>query len=101
MDYSIIDAFTTQPYAGNPASVIVFPEDQYTEYPSYEVLQSIAAEFNLSETAFLLRDRTSSYAAAHPTFRLRWLSPKVEIDLCGHATLGKCKKLDCCIIIFR
>ena len=70
-----IDAFTTRRFAGNPAAVMVmdrFPEDA--------VLQSIAAENNLAETAFLVAERGD--------YRLRWFTPTIEVPLCGHATLA-------------
>ncbi|PUZ57333.1 hypothetical protein GQ55_5G422200 [Panicum hallii var. hallii] len=53
-------------------------------------MQAVAAEFNLSETAFLLRDDGGSLspAAAAPRFQLRWFTPAAEVDLCGHATLA-------------
>lgn len=70
-----VDAFTNQPFKGNPAAVCV------TDAPLDEALmQSIAAEMNLSETAFL-----------HPQadgYSLRWFTPTAEVDLCGHATLA-------------
>lgn len=69
-----IDAFTTQRFAGNPAAVVLlrsFPEDA--------VMQAIAAENNLAETAFLV--------PADGEYRLRWFTP-TEIPLCGHATLA-------------
>ena len=70
-----IDAFTTRPFAGNPAAVMLmnrFPEDT--------VLQEIAAENNLSETAFLVPEGGD--------YRLRWFTPTTEVPLCGHATLA-------------
>jgi PhzF family phenazine biosynthesis protein len=70
-----IDAFTTRPFAGNPAAVMLldrFPEDT--------LLQKIAAENNLSETAFLVPESGD--------YRLRWFSPTTEVPLCGHATLA-------------
>jgi PhzF family phenazine biosynthesis protein len=70
-----IDAFTTRPFAGNPAAVVLldrFPEDT--------VLQEIAAENNLCETAFLVPDGSD--------YRLRWFTPTTEVPLCGHATLA-------------
>jgi PhzF family phenazine biosynthesis protein len=70
-----IDAFTHRPFAGNPAAVCLLgepPEDSW--------MQLVAREMNLSETAFLLpRDGA---------FGLRWFTPTVEVDLCGHATLA-------------
>ncbi len=70
-----IDAFTNRPFAGNPAAVV--PLEAWL--PD-ETLQSIAAEKNLSETAF--------FVAEGDAYRLRWFTPKVEVDLCGHATLA-------------
>jgi PhzF family phenazine biosynthesis protein len=70
-----VDAFTAEPFAGNPAAVCLLPGDRPDDW-----LQRVAAEMNLSETAFLqlLADG----------FRLRWFTPKAEVDLCGHATLA-------------
>ena len=70
-----VDAFTSEPFAGNPAAVCVLagPRD-----PAW--MQHVAREMNLAETAFLDR--------ATDGFNLRWFTPTVEIDLCGHATLA-------------
>ena len=70
-----IDAFTTRRFAGNPAAVI--PLDSF---PEDTVMVTIAAENNLAETAFLVRDGDD--------YRLRWFTPLVEVPLCGHATLA-------------
>jgi PhzF family phenazine biosynthesis protein len=70
-----IDAFTTRRFAGNPAAVM--PMDSF---PADAVLQAIAAENNLAETAFLVPEGGD--------YRLRWFTPKVEVPLCGHATLA-------------
>ena len=70
-----IDAFTSRPFAGNPAAVMLL--DTFLEDT---VLQSIAAENNLSETAFLVREGGD--------YRLRWFTPTTEVPLCGHATLA-------------
>ena len=70
-----VDAFTDRPFAGNPAAVCLLPgwkDDRW--------LQAVAADMNLSETAFLVKNADG--------FDLRWLTPKVEVDLCGHATLA-------------
>src|SRR5215472_6977172 len=70
-----VDAFTAEPFAGNPAAVCVLSEPANEEW-----MRHVAREMNLSETAFL-----------HPEnggYRLRWLTPAVEVDLCGHATLA-------------
>jgi PhzF family phenazine biosynthesis protein len=69
------DAFTHFPYAGNPAAVCLLTEAQPDHW-----MQAVAAEMNLSETAFLLPEGDG--------YRLRWFTPKVEVDLCGHATLA-------------
>src|ERR1022692_4925440 len=70
-----VDAFADRPFAGNPAAVCPL------EAPIPDALmQEIAAENNLSETAFVLRDGNA--------FGLRWFTPTVEVDLCGHATLA-------------
>jgi len=70
-----VDAFSHRPFAGNPAAIC--PLEKWL--PD-EVLQSIAAENNLSETAFYVRDGAR--------YDLRWFTPAVEVDLCGHATLA-------------
>jgi PhzF family phenazine biosynthesis protein len=71
-----VDAFTDQPFSGNPAAVCVVPA------PLDECrMQDIAREMNLSETAFLHR-------RGHDEYHLRWFTPTVEVALCGHATLA-------------
>jgi len=75
MQYQVIDAFTDRLFGGNPAGVCLL-EDWLPD----ETLQNIAAENNLSETAFLVR--RGGY------YDLRWFTPTIEIDLCGHATLA-------------
>lgn len=71
----VVDAFTARPLAGNPAAVCLL-----AEFWPDPTLQQIAAEFNLSETAFVVRRGSA--------FDLRWFTPTVEVDLCGHATLA-------------
>lgn len=81
-----IDAFTDHIFSGNPAAVVHLPD-----WPSDTVLQSIAAENNLSETAFLVEDIPADAPPAPsdgPSYHLRWFTPAVEVDLCGHATLA-------------
>jgi predicted PhzF superfamily epimerase YddE/YHI9 len=76
LEFYQVDAFTNSAFGGNPAAVIVLKsmlEDR--------VLQHIAFENNLSETAFILRKDDGNYA-------LRWFTPDAEVDLCGHATLA-------------
>jgi PhzF family phenazine biosynthesis protein len=70
-----VDAFADVPFAGNPAAVVVLPE-----FPDDSVLAAIAAENNLAETAFLV--------VGDGDYRLRWLTPLVEVPLCGHGTLA-------------
>jgi PhzF family phenazine biosynthesis protein len=70
-----VDAFTDKPFGGNPAAVC--PLERWLDE---ELLQKVAAENNLSETAFFVRKGKN--------FELRWFTPKVEVDLCGHATLA-------------
>ena len=70
-----VDAFTGRPFGGNPAAVCPL-----THWPEEELMQQIAAENNLAETAFFVRDGNR--------FHLRWFTPEIEIDLCGHATLA-------------
>lgn len=70
-----LDAFSVRPLAGNPAAVMILPR-----WLSDGTLAAIAAENNLSETAFVVRDGERLH--------LRWFTPTVEVDLCGHATLA-------------
>ena len=79
--YYHIDAFADKPFTGNPAGVCIL--DSWLED---FLLQRIAAENNLSETAFVVPEGDS--------FGLRWFSPTIEIDLCGHATLATAFVLD-------
>lgn len=82
-----IDAFTDKVFHGNPAAICLL-----TDWLNDELLQAIAVENNLSETAFVIDD--------HNGFQIRWFTPNGEINLCGHATLaaafllfelGKCR----------
>lgn len=70
-----VDAFTNIPFTGNPAAVCILPEPRDERW-----MQNVAHEMNLSETAFLLGQADG--------FNLRWFTPTVEVDLCGHATLA-------------
>ena len=70
-----IDAFAEKPFRGNPAAICILPE------PGEEAwMQDVAREMNLSERAFLHKEGDA--------FNLRWFTPAVEVDLCGHATLA-------------
>lgn len=75
MDYYVVDAFTDKLFCGNPACICVLEQ----MLPD-EVMQKIAFENNLSETAFIYKSGTN--------YKLRWFTPSFEIDLCGHATLA-------------
>ena len=75
-----VDAFTEKPFAGNPAGVCILPEPRDDAW-----MQNVAREMNLSETAFLQRRGDG--------FNLRWFTPTVEVDLCGHATLASAHTL--------
>jgi len=70
-----VDAFTSELFCGNPAAVC--PLDKWIDN---KILQSIAYENNLSETAFFVRENDG--------YRIRWFTPTCEVDLCGHATLA-------------
>ena len=72
----VVDAFTDQPFGGNPAAVCPL-----ANWPDNAWLQSVAAEMNLAETAFVVERPDGS-------FDLRWFTPEVEVELCGHATLA-------------
>jgi PhzF family phenazine biosynthesis protein len=86
LELKVIDAFTDKPFSGNPAAVIILPDDH--PYP-YETLLGIAAEFNLSETAYITIPKKHDVTNdGCPIFGLRWFIPTQEIKLCGHATLA-------------
>lgn len=70
-----VDAFTDRPFAGNPAAVCVLRDT-----PSDEWMRNVAREMNLAETAFLVPQADG--------YNLRWFTPAVEVDLCGHATVA-------------
>ncbi|CAO2193012.1 unnamed protein product [Urochloa humidicola] len=83
IQYAVVDAFTAEPFKGNPAAVCLL--EDAAKAADERWMQSVAAEFNLAETAYLLRD---SAAGAAPRFKLRWFTPAAEVPLCGHATLA-------------
>lgn len=70
-----VDAFARRRFSGNPAAVLPM-----TQFPDAALMQAIAAENNLSETAFIVRDGAD--------FLIRWFTPTTEVPLCGHATLA-------------
>jgi PhzF family phenazine biosynthesis protein len=71
-----VDAFTAKAFGGNPAAVCVMQEPREEAW-----MANVAMEMNLSETAFLYPEDDGGY-------RLRWFTPSIEVDLCGHATLA-------------
>jgi PhzF family phenazine biosynthesis protein len=75
-----IDAFTSKPFKGNPAAVCILTQNHADAW-----MQNVAREMNLSETAFLSKNADG--------FDLRWFTPAVEVDLCGHATLASAHAL--------
>lgn len=80
-----VDAFAEKVFEGNPAAVCVLDK-----YPSDALMQKIAGENNLSETAFAVKEGAG--------YHLRWFTPGGEIDLCGHATLVR---LRCCSVSLK
>ena len=72
----VVDAFADKAFSGNPAAVCLLDQDREDEW-----LQCVAVEMNLSETAFLVEQATGEWG-------LRWFTPAIEVDLCGHATLA-------------
>ncbi|MGK5631843.1 PhzF family phenazine biosynthesis protein [Streptomyces sp. URMC 123] len=81
MRIRIVDAFTDRPFAGNPAGVVILDGDAF---PADDWMQRVAAEVNLSETAFAHRLADGAGAG----WALRWFTPTTEVKLCGHATLA-------------
>lgn len=75
MKQYIVDAFTDRPFAGNPAAVCVMDR-----WPKETAMMQLAMENNLSETAFVVKEKEG--------YRLRWFTPGTEVELCGHATLA-------------
>ncbi len=78
LKYAVVDAFTGTPYNGNPAAVVLDASSL-----SEAQMLSIASEFNLSETAFVLPSDSAGAAV-----RLRWFTPELEVAMCGHATIA-------------
>ena len=78
MKYYIVDAFTDQPFGGNPAGVVLLEGDPF---PSETLMLQVAAELRYSETAFVRRLSPTEY-------HVRYFTPKAEVELCGHATIA-------------
>lgn len=97
MNFYIVDAFTSVPFGGNTAGVVILPDNSI--FPDDILMQIIAAELRYSETAFVIKNTDSD-------FTTRYFTPEGEVDLCGHATIalftvliekGAVKKGDMCI----
>ncbi|KAL4588210.1 hypothetical protein LXL04_001092 [Taraxacum kok-saghyz] len=80
--YSVVDAFTEKAFKGNPAAVCWLKDIEKDD----KWLQSVATEFNISETCYLTP--IINHGSENPRFNLRWFTPVAEVDLCGHATLA-------------
>lgn len=78
MRYYIVDAFTDQPFGGNPAGVVLLEGESF---PTEALMLQVAAELRYSETAFVRRLSPMEY-------HLRYFTPKAEVELCGHATIA-------------
>ncbi|CAN6835173.1 unnamed protein product [Brassica oleracea] len=85
VNYFMVDAFTESAFKGNAAAVCILEEDHERD-DSW--LQSLAAEFNVSETCFV-----TPISGHNGRFRLRWFTPSLEMDLCGHGTLASAYSL--------
>lgn len=77
MKYFIVDAFTSEPFGGNPAGVVLLGSN----FPSERLMQQVAAELRYSETAFVQQNGPAE-------FTVRYFTPAGEVDLCGHATIA-------------
>ncbi|XP_043912889.1 phenazine biosynthesis-like domain-containing protein isoform X2 [Protopterus annectens] len=80
---SVVDAFTDKAFHGNPAAVCLLDSEL-----DEDIYQKIAAEMNLSETAFILKKSPTDDFSTSSRFGLRWFTPTTEVSLCGHATLA-------------
>ena len=78
MRYYVVDAFTSQPFGGNPAGVVLLDSESF---PEEKLMLQIAAELRYSETAFIRRHSDKEYT-------IRYFTPKAEVELCGHATIA-------------
>ena len=79
MKYFVVDAFTSEPFGGNPAGVVLLGRDGV--FPTDELMKLVAAELRYSETAFVRQDGPTE-------FTVRYFTPAAEVDLCGHATIA-------------
>ena len=83
----VVDSFSDKPFAGNPAAVCLLRRD-IAGHIDDVIMTKIAAEMNLSETAFVVEEDEASTFETGSEFGLRWFTPTVEVNLCGHATLA-------------
>ncbi|KAF1783426.1 Acyl-CoA N-acyltransferase [Phytophthora cactorum] len=84
-----VDAFSGEPFQGNPAAVVLLSPAAYHKDGASEWMQRVAIENNLSETAYVaLRERTAQTPNDVVEYDLRWFTPGMEVKLCGHATLS-------------
>lgn len=83
----VVDSFSDRPFAGNPAAVCLVRQD-IADRMTDETMTKIAAEMNHSETAFVVESTAGSSFETGTEFDLRWFTPTVEVNLCGHATLA-------------
>lgn len=84
MQFKIVDVFTENLFGGNPAGVVLIPENR--DFPSAEIMRLIAEELRYSETAFIKKNGNREFTA-------RYFTPASEVDLCGHATIGSIHSL--------
>ena len=89
-----VNAFADKPFSGNPAAVFLVPplgsEHKNAWSVDDKIMQQIAAEMKLSESAFLTPTDHAGCFHTSTSFLLRWFTPTKEVDLCGHATIARC-----------
>ena len=90
MRYYVVDAFTDQPFGGNPAGVVLLESERF---PEEKLMLQIAAELRYSETAFIRRHSDKE-------FTIRYFTPKAEVELCGHATIASFYLLHHCRVLW-
>lgn len=84
MKFFIVDAFTDNLFGGNPAGVVIIPQEDC--YPDEKTMINVAAELGYSETAFVQQKGVNQ-------FKIKYYTPVSEVDLCGHATIASCRCL--------
>ena len=84
-----VDSFTKTPFKGNPAGVVAIMDDDDNDiFTNDSKCLEISSEINLSETAFIKKRKCLSSSDDYNHYQIRWFTPKIEVDLCGHATLA-------------